>query len=370
MEIIRTIEAGYDPERIGIMIMTRGRPELFKTAVASLAATAADPSRLCLWAYVDQDDPTARSLIDQCGREPRSLPVNWIVGPRTTSMGATFNQMCELTRETSGLFFGFSDDFHMETEHWDTLIRACYRDSADRLVLAYVRDNPDNDVAKIMVQSREWVDATGYFFPPYFPFWFGDLWIDQIARALGRKFELKIAVTESGGKGKTQRMWNLPFWIRFFNACAGQRFDELVRLVQAMPGTTPQDAAELESQRSALLGKFAVDFNNLAPLTPIGMVEVELMLTGETSAIPAVYLEAERAAVRHLQATGQGEARECPFSGAIPDGGVTSAFQAEVVRALLGGASFAEVSAHTPAQAARVLEWRNAYIATRKRGLT
>ena len=363
MDIIRSAAMPYDPERIAIQIMTRGHPEKFKTAITSLEGTVTDFTRICLWVYVDLDDETARDLIEHYRINPPAIPINWILGPRTTSMGATCNFIYSQARESSGLFFGFPDDFRITSEHWDEEIRTVFRAHPDRLVLAYLKDQEHNDIAKMMALSREWVDTLGYFFPAYFPYWFGDLWIDQISQAMGRKVQLKMTVADVGGsRGRTQRMWNLPFWSRFFTACAPQRWQDVERLYTAMATTTPDVLEALRAQRTHWLQKFRVELNNVGVLSPRQLVEVEWAQTREDSAIPLVYLKAEAEAVQHLVKTGQHFGRTFKIPPTIPAGGVTAGLQAEVVQALMAGASFIEIGAHTPEQASRALEWRNTYV--------
>jgi hypothetical protein len=58
----------------------------------------------------------------------------------------------------------------------------------DRIVLVYGRDGiHDRNLATHGFLHRRWVDTVGYFVPPLFASDFNDTWLDEVARAVGRR---------------------------------------------------------------------------------------------------------------------------------------------------------------------------------------
>lgn len=358
VQIIRQTAPGYESERISVLTLTRNRPEMFKAMARSFAELADDPSRVDIWCYVDDDDASAPPLIQHFRDNPLPVAINWMVAPRPLTLGHAFNQIALQAMQGAGYLVGFPEDFNVTMRGWDSQTRRKFAAYPDGIALGYIRDPMyDDENVKMLVVRKEWCEAVGDFLPPYFPFWFSDIWVDQLSSLAGRKFDIEIAITDVGGKGTTKRMWNMPFWNRFILQTAEQRFDIVVRLLERIHGEHSIEVHDFIADRAAIIERMRHELYVFAGQDPPQLVALELKYTEETTGISPLYLAAEQAALDHLRSLGQ-PGPVADFSVAEP---VSVATQAAIVTALMQGASFHEVGASDPAVARRYLEWRNAY---------
>ena len=73
----------------------------------------------------------------------------------------------------------------------------------------------------IMVATAEWVNQVGHFIVPYFPYWYGNKWLQQIADMVDRKYGVPVGISPMDElKGKTRRLRDLPFWTFFSTVCS------------------------------------------------------------------------------------------------------------------------------------------------------
>lgn len=358
VEIIRQTPREYDSERISVLTLTRNRPEMFKAMARSFAELADDPAKVDIWCYVDDDDVTAPPLMEYFAQNPLPVAINWMIAPRPLTLGHAFNDIAVEAMNSAGYLVGFPEDFNVTMPGWDSQTRRKFAAYPDGVALGYIRDPMyDDDNVKMLVVRKEWCEAVGDFLPPYFPFWFSDTWVDQLSKLADRKFDIEIAITDVGGKGKTRRMWNMPFWNRFFLETAGQRFDMVSRLLSRIHGPDSDMVHTFTADRDATMERMRTDLYVFHGQEPPQLVALELKYTEETTGISPIYLAAERAALDHLRSLGQ-PAIEGDFTIAEP---ISVEQQTAIVTALMNGASFHEVGGSDPVTARRFLEWRNAY---------
>lgn len=358
VQIIRATPCEYHNDRISVLTLTRNRPEMFKAMARSFADLADDPSLVDIWCYVDDDDATAGPLMAYFAANPLPVAINWMIAPRPLTLGHAFNDIAVEAMNSAGYLVGFPEDFNVTMPGWDSQARRKFAAYPDGMALGFIRDPMyDDDNVKMLVVRKEWCEAVGDFLPPYFPFWFSDVWVDQISALAGRKFDIGIAITDVGGKGRTKRMWNMPFWNRFFLETAGQRFDAVVRLLSRIHGSDAAVVRDCVADRDGIITRMQGELYPLQGQEPPQLVAMELKYTEESTGISPLYLAAERAALDHLQALGR-PGISGDFALAEP---VSVQQQAAVVSALMNGASFHEVGAGSADTARRLLEWRNAY---------
>lgn len=245
-----------DPDFISIMLLTRGRPDAFIQMLASLARTAKRKDLIDLWAYVDDDDPTVEELKALDLGALAGFPVNFLARPRPVTHGEAFNELWRGTTTNAGIYLAVADDYVMETTHWDESIRLTFTAYPDRLVLGRVQDPQLPDKLLIMAISGEWANELGYLIPPYFPYWFGDRWMEEIATLAQRLIYLDVQMKQNGGKGRTQRMRNLTFWTNFFCETFHERVETAKRLRGLAYDPGSQDGLLAEMMASELERKF------------------------------------------------------------------------------------------------------------------
>ena len=176
---------------ISILCPTRGRPQ----NMTRLVNSAGDLSsrRIQFVFYMDSDDYDA--TIRQA--EPfnfKNLCYEFIVGPRIL-LSEMWNRCAE--KATADIMMHCGDDIVFRTPEWDWQVIKKFREIPDHIGLVHGRDGiHDGNLATHGFIHRSWVDAVGYFVPPYFASDYNDLWLTEVADAIGRRFYLPDLYTE------------------------------------------------------------------------------------------------------------------------------------------------------------------------------
>lgn len=231
---------GIRTGEISLLLATRGRPELLAESFASLKATVAQKDKTVLWVYVDQDDTATRQAIESGALAEPGFKVHWHIGPRTPGLGETHQAMWNASGRASEVYMISSDKARFDTPGWDDIVRRKFAEYPDGVLLTFAHDPNAADQATYPILGWGWLNALGYFFPGYFPFWFDDKWVDEIGRMVGRYHKLPIVISPVRGRGRTQRMRGMPFWARFFQLTLPERKDSARKLIAAMH---PRDEA-------------------------------------------------------------------------------------------------------------------------------
>lgn len=164
-------------DRISLCLPSRGRPRRFHRAVTSALRTARNDVEVIAW--VDDDDPTLDEYMGQQGDNIKVLH-----GPREIQSNLWNRCWAEATGSIAMLC---ADDIVFATAAWDRKVRQAFARFPDRIALVYGDDGSRWKEATLPFVSREWIEAAGYFTPPYFRSWFADRWIWEVAYLLDRK---------------------------------------------------------------------------------------------------------------------------------------------------------------------------------------
>jgi hypothetical protein len=176
---------------ISILIPTRKRFPQLKRAIHS-ARTNGVLSRLKVEyvCYVDDDDNSYDNFDDP--------EVVWIRGPRCV-LSNTWNKCAEAAH--GDILMQGNDDISFVTQGWDLRVETAFERYPDHIVMVHGNDgsppfNPSGrgEFGPHPFIHRRWVDAVGYFTPPYFSSDYGDTWLNDVANALGRRHYVNITV--------------------------------------------------------------------------------------------------------------------------------------------------------------------------------
>jgi hypothetical protein len=144
--------------------------------------------------YIDDDDAPSRNMAialhDQGG------DVFWTHGPRgTLNLSQLWNACYGIARYD---YLQHScDETVYRTQGWDTAVLKAFEQWPDWIGLVYGRDGiHDQNLATHGFLHRNWVDAVGYFVPPYFSSDYNDLWLHQVAAGIDRLCFLPDVFTE------------------------------------------------------------------------------------------------------------------------------------------------------------------------------
>ena len=289
-----------DVDLINIIMMTRGRPEKLKRALTSLDDAAVMKDKIHLWAYVDDDDTPTLDLIDSGWDKNIGFQVNWHISSRPITQGAAFTEIWHVS-SNAALYMGFNDDYVINTPDWDLTVRETFRNVPDdRIAIGSISDPlmPEND-DNFLVFTAEWINQVGHVIIPYFPYWFGDTWVQQIAEMVDRKYKIPVSVWPMDGeKGKTHRLWDLPFWTRFFNNLLVERVETAEGIIDKL---TSGDSAARGCAIDHMYKKME-EFENKAQNEPSKDQQLrhQLTFTAEGNKKNASYLIALDQAQAHL----------------------------------------------------------------------
>lgn len=162
--------------RVSLLAPSRGRPESLERMVQSAFKTAAEPVEvLCYW---DEDDDSNYPMIEG---------VTYVRGPRLV-LSEAWNACSEYAQ--GDIMGHLGDDVIFHTPHWDQLVVNRFDIFADKIAFVFGKDGNEHDRLKVFGTHgfihRRWVDAVGYFVPPYFSSDHNDTWLNDVAHIINR----------------------------------------------------------------------------------------------------------------------------------------------------------------------------------------
>lgn len=182
---------------ISLLVPSRHRPDGLHALWASATETAKDDIELVY--RVDDDDPTLDEYTVMGER------VHQLLGAREHFMTRYWNE-CALVAHGE-IMMHCGDDVRFRTAEWDTQVYAAFDAYDDRIAFVHGRDGiHDARMGTHGFLHRNWVDAVGFFLPPYFSSDWADTWLNDVADALGRRHFVPAIYTEHmhpvAGKGE------------------------------------------------------------------------------------------------------------------------------------------------------------------------
>ena len=255
-----------DKDHISLILPTRGRPQMLAQVFDSIEQTAAQKQKVAAWLYIDHDDQVTLDAIQSGQFNKYTFGIHWMLGEKTASLGELQNASCEQCTSGSGIFMLHADDTTFLTPGWDDIIRRGFDTVPDRIMVAYPHDPELHEPTFQMVLSAEWIAATGRFSTAYFPYWFDDIWLDQIGQMLGRRQRLPIKLGLIGGKGKTNRMRNVAFWTAFYNHTLDERIATAAKLRDIIFPNPGPEKLQNEAAAQAVIQQFRAEQTNFSDL--------------------------------------------------------------------------------------------------------
>lgn len=289
-----------NPDLVTVLCPTRSRPDYLKSMISSLDNFAAVKELIDLWVLVDEDDRDTLALIETEWDTTIGINISWCVQKRPVTLADGLNSLWKKS-SNGGIYVYISDHYRMMTPHWDVRLRDVFKTIPnDRFQVVQIEDElRESDDLIIWAISAEWANATGRFVPPYFPYWFIDMWIDHVATMVGRKVHAGIKVRPINEEAVgTHALWNLAYWMEYFHKLLFERVDEVDALLSAIygPGTIDFEAAKTKAEMPmSHYEKWAstkIDQNKMS--------QIEQKYSGERNDPDARYLVAEEIARRYM----------------------------------------------------------------------
>jgi hypothetical protein len=210
--------------KIAVAIPSYWNPAGLIAGVKNLHDLAAHPENLTFRIGLDFDDGAGHEAVKHLG----FAKVEVVDFPHGMPHSEFWNKLC--VPDAADYYVLYSDDAVCLTPHWDVVLA----ETANPMPFWNVVNQPGGALACFV--SNAWLKTCGYALPPYFPFWFGDTWIDELrafvtGRPSGIVPELKLYLPQ----GKTTGMKDLDYWWGFFNATRPLRIQKAWKIFNGLP---------------------------------------------------------------------------------------------------------------------------------------
>lgn len=250
---------------ISVLCPSRGRSTFARELLESIRATAASNVELIL--RLDDDDPFLGEYADLV----TGSDVRFLIGPRIV-LSRCWNEAADAA--TADIMMLCGDDIRFRTADWDLRVHQEFSLCPDRLVLVHGRDGiQDAKVATHPFLHRRWVETVGYFVPPLFASDWNDMWLTEVADALGRRRYLPDIYTEhlhpAAGKyyldqTHLERLARHSFWDcdRLYRETGTERSEDIAKLRAVIEKGTPVMSTQPDQNQPA---PDPIDYHNLQP---------------------------------------------------------------------------------------------------------
>jgi hypothetical protein len=242
-----------------VCIASRGRPTELQHTIEQTLRLATIPSTHIAVA-LDADDYNYGSAQFLPNTE---FQYRWTVScaEREISLGAKYNRAASRAYEDASLFVMGVDDAYMNVEGWDQRLldaAALFPDGIG--VVHYHSRGSLYDLPMGYALTKGWIEQVGFFCPPYFPFWWHDTWVDELAKFTGRYVWADVpwhlhGKSETEGH-KTQRIREVSWWAKFFDETRPSRVakaKEIIAKLDNPPWLNNQLMAEIPKWCDLLL---------------------------------------------------------------------------------------------------------------------
>lgn len=195
--------------RLTINLATRGRPEILSDTITKTLANIRSPDTRLL-VSCDHDDPESIEVADKLTDERVIVSVK----EREDSLGAKYNRA--LTFAPADVYLAMVDYAPHLTPGFDKRICDAAALFPDGIGVVY--DHMANlSFPTINAVTHGLAERMGGMYPPWFPYWFIDHWLDDIAKMIGRIAAVDLKVDTSKRPGTMDRR-EPDFWCSLFDA--------------------------------------------------------------------------------------------------------------------------------------------------------
>ena len=305
------------PGEICLIMATRGRPEMIAEVFTALKTFTVQKDKVSLWLYVDEDDAITRKAIDDGRLSDAGVQLHWHIGAQTSGLGEMHQILWRVSGRTAEIYMGLADDVRFNTPGWDNMLREVAAKFPNGIFLASPHDPMTADTCTYPIFGWRWLETLQQLFCGHFPFWYDDRWVHQIGQMANCYEELPIVLLSIGGKGRTRRMRDVPFWARFFQLTLDERKASARKLIDAMNFDPEKKDAALKNleQRAAELEKQQDQFSDLYAV--FQEERFTLHTPEERRAFNPRYFEKEAGAVSRLMEFAQQRIAEKKYEEAL-----------------------------------------------------
>lgn len=192
--------------KLCIALATRKRPELLARTIETTLEHRRTGAKFLI--LLDDDDTAG---IEAAIRYENHVTLS--IRPREDTLGGKYNRAMF---EPADLYLTMVDYAPHVTPGFDEKIVEAASLFPDGIGVVY-NHMANASFPHINAVTRKLAEMMGFIYPPYFPYWFVDHWLDDIARMIDR-ISFADVHTESSRRPGTMEMREPAFWATFFDA--------------------------------------------------------------------------------------------------------------------------------------------------------
>lgn len=217
--------------RLALNLTTRGRPERMLDTVTRTLPMMTRRNTKLLISVDDDDDATLRAIPFL----PKDKRVTVSVKPREDALGEKYNRVL---RYPADVYMSMADYGAVVTPGFDDKILAAAALFPDNIGCVF-GPMANASFSNLYGVTAGLVKKMGWLYPPYFPFWFVDHWVDDVARLIDRIAYAEVQIDYSG-KPPTQELRDLQFWTTVFDVCRLVRRDSAHKIIRSKEFKEPK----------------------------------------------------------------------------------------------------------------------------------
>lgn len=202
---------------LSILLTVRSRPELLRWTVDTTVPNIREPDTRLVISADDDDTPDTVAAARDLARKYPCVEVS--LAPRECGLGEKVNRV--LTVAPADVYLHMVDYRPHITPGFDTKIIEAANLFPDNIGVVY-NHMANLSFPEINAVTHGLVRKMGYFYPPYFPYWFVDHWLDDIAKIIGR---IAVADVQTDGSRRpgTHDRRDVSWWATFYDAAVVHR---------------------------------------------------------------------------------------------------------------------------------------------------
>lgn len=195
--------------KLAISLATRGRPDQVVDTIRKSVVNWSNPETTMVVQCDDDDPKTADAL--RAAKFSDRITIN--SQPREDTIADKWNRILSVPAD---VYMSAADDDPYVIPGYDTKILEAAKRFPDGIGTVYGA-LANLSFTGVSAPTAKMCEKLGYIFPPLFPYWFVDHWVDDVFRMIGRITYADVR-TDQSHAGKTQELREPFWWATFFDA--------------------------------------------------------------------------------------------------------------------------------------------------------
>lgn len=201
-----------------INLATRGRPQIVLNTIQRTLPNITNPETVFM-VSVDSDDQTTIDIL-------KDLPgITLNIRPREDSVGEKFNRALATEADLYMVMVDYVP--HLTPGFDQKIIDANTFPDGIGVIYSHLANA---SFPTLNVVTRRYAELTGGIYPTYFPYWFIDHWLDDVARMVDRINFVDVLVDISN-KQPTMELRDISFWTQFYDAKEPERLAQANEII-------------------------------------------------------------------------------------------------------------------------------------------